>query len=326
MDRDPMMTAGNDVGQWLRPVLTPDEYTAGAARGELFERAGSVVRPARKLSQLMQRRPPGITGHQWSSAIRTDLDFVVGAADSYAPTFVLLLVDPAARTADAQRGDRMTNAVCEAVGLNLLRIESATLRRAGHGRRIVEYVIDARAFRDAAPPEPAVATTGTGHPTPTEAALGYRDIVGRLPDGRSGFVNDLGAIARAAAVEAYVDRQITDPIIRGLHVEWVDGAAEGWAWLRVDAQRYLFERVRLWPHGFSCGIEPGRLAEDLAVTAIGERLKTRDLTGSTLRDRAGLARDLDGLRSCRAEMTGPFAFEHVSFAQSEQPPRTTPDP
>ncbi|MDG4830130.1 DUF2726 domain-containing protein [Solwaraspora sp. WMMD1047] len=322
-----MVTAGNDMGQWLRPVLTRDEHADRAARGEVFERAGCVVQPGRKLSQVVQRRPPGITAHQWSSAIRAELDFVVCAAAGYAPTFAVVLTDPAGRSGDSDRVDRMTNTVCEAVGLDLLRIESSVLRRAGHGRRIVEYVIDARAFRDAAEPA-AAGRPGPGDRVdpdwPDDAPPGYRDIVGRLPDGRQGCVNDLGATARAAAVEAYVDRRVADPIIRDLHVDWRDGPSEGWAWLRAGEDRFLYERVRLWQHGFSCGVAPARLAADLAVAAIGERLRHEadraDLTDRAdlaLPGRADLAGELDRLLSRRADLATPYAFEHVSFDPDE---------
>lgn len=40
----------------------------------------------------------------------------------------------------------MKDAVCEAAGLELLRIESSALRPGPHGRRILEYLIDARGF------------------------------------------------------------------------------------------------------------------------------------------------------------------------------------
>jgi hypothetical protein len=325
-----MVITSGDVGQRLRPVLTSDEHAAGAARGELTERAGRVVLSGRKLSQVVQRRPPGVTGNQWNSATRTELDFVVCEVGSYTPVFAFVLADPAGRTTGAERGDRMTSAVCEAVGLELLRIESSTLRKAGYGRRIVEYVIDARAFRDALPDgaDPLGADPAGAGPSGTDptdgrgvesARLGYRDIVGRLPDGRRGAVNDLGAVARVIAVEAYVNGQVIDPIVRGLRVQWRDGAAEGWAWLRAREGRFLFERVRIWQHRFSCGVDPARLAEDLAVGAIGERLRLlepedlRRSTGPALLDGERLATDLERLRSRRGELAGPFAFDHVSF-------------
>jgi hypothetical protein len=190
----------------------------------------------------------------------------------------------------------MKHAVCEAVGLELLRIESSTLYPGTHGRRIVEYVVDARAFLEATGDPVEFAELSTDEP------MGYRDIVGRLPDGRTGHVNDLGAVARAAAVDAYVNRELVDPILRSVQLDWKNGPAEGWAWLQVRAGAYLFERVRIWQYRFSCGIEPGRLAEDLATLAVGERLRLRNDVETPLWDRERLAGELDVLRRRRDEL------------------------
>lgn len=201
----------------------------------------------------------------------------------------------------------MTNAVCAAIGLRLLRIESPTLRGGGTGRRILDYVLDARAFRDAGGPD-EVDPAADGPQT-------YRDIIGRLPDGRSGYVNDLGAVARSTAVDAYASRQVFDPIIRSLHVSWADGPAEGWAWLQVRADEFFFERVRVWQHGFSCGVDPGRFAEDLAAAAIGEQLKRLGGDEPVLYARDRLGRDLTKLRLRQRELANDFAFAHISFEQ-----------
>jgi hypothetical protein len=274
---------------------------------EIFERAGFLVQPGRRLSQIIQRRPPGITAHQWSSASRTRVDFLVCDARSYLPAFAVEL----ATTQDwaaTQRSDRMTNAVCAAVGLQLLRIESSMLRLGSTGRRIVEYVIDARGFFDTTPDQEDAADLLPDEP------LSFRDIIGRLPDGRSGFVNDLSAVARASAVDGYARRQVADPIIRGLHARWKNGPAEGWGWIEVRDGRCLFERVRIWQHRFSCGIDPGQLAEDLAAAAIGERLKTLDTQEPVLVERDRLAHDFDLLRLRRDEMENAYAIDHISFA------------
>lgn len=301
-----MAGSGNEVGRWLRPVLTSSEHADRLTRGEVFERAGRVVQPDRRLSQIVHRRPPGITAHQWSSAIRTRLDFVVCDPGSYAPDFAVALTEPVGRAPDAERGERMTRTVCEALGLRLLRIESSAPRPGSYGRRIIEYVIDARAFLAAvSDPEPAGPLT--------DEPLNYRDIVGRLPDGRSGFVNDLGAVARVAAVDAYVSRRLADPIIRGLHVRWRNGPAEGWAWVEVRDGHYLFERTRIWQVRFTCGVEPGQFAEDLAVAGIGERLKTLDVAEPVLHDREDLGRELDQLRLRRGDLEHAFAYDHISF-------------
>jgi hypothetical protein len=259
-----------------------------------FERAGRVVQTGRRLGQVVSRRPPGTTGHQWQTASRARLDFVVADPRTGAPDFAVVLVPP---EADAARVDRATDAVCAAVGLGLLRIESATLRPEPHGRRIVEYVLDARAF-----------AAGSGDPT--VASPSFREIVGRLPDGRDGFVNDLGALARAAAIEAYAGRLLADPLLRGLRVRWRSGPAEGWGWLDVRAGECLFERVVLHPRRTSCGVDPERFAEDLAALAVGERLRALADGATALDPRPRLAADLDALRRRRADLVEP-AVDHI---------------
>lgn len=320
-----MASTGTDQERRLRTVVPPEEHAERLARGELFARSGYLVQPDRRLSQLAHARPPGVTTHQWNSAIRTHFHFVVCDRRSGLPRLGVRFDDPRQYAGDAERTIRMTHTVCAAIGLPVARIESPTLHPGAQGRRIVEYLLDARAFRDAAS---AGTATGPGGPTggyggdgfgeggfddDAEPPLSYRDIVGRLPDGRSGFVNDLGAVARSAAVEAYVARRLCDPIVRSLHVEWSGGVAEGWAWLDVRDGWCLFERVRLWLRDFSCGVAPGRLAEDLAVVAIGERLKTLETTEPTLHDKARLGDALHQIQARRDEMRTPFAFDHVCF-------------
>ncbi|MFF3852335.1 DUF2726 domain-containing protein [Micromonospora sp. NPDC002575] len=294
-----MTRTGSDHGSLLRPVA------ASTGRAPVLTRAGQVVYGPRRLGELVHGRPPGVTGHQWNAAGREGFDHVVCAGDSGRPLFAVEIGPPAAAGSAAQRAERMKDAVCAAVGLPVLRITSPTLRAADHGRRIVEYVIDARAYADAVRPEP-------GRDDPAEATpVAFREIVGRLPDGRSGHVNDLGALARAAAVEAYVSRRLVDPIVRGLHVRWTAGPVEGWSWVEARPGRCLVERVEVVQHRFSCGVDAGRLAEDLAAVAVGERLRDVEQAGGDLVARDELDRDILRLRERRDEMRDGFAFEHL---------------
>ncbi|MCI4065876.1 DUF2726 domain-containing protein [Micromonospora sp. R77] len=284
-----MTSTGSTDVSWLRPV------TAGGA--PLLHRRGQAVYAARRLGDLVQGRPPGITGNQWSTALRQGFDQVVCAADSGRPAFAVEFAAPTVAGSAQQRADRMTSVVCAAVGLPVLRVESSALRAGEHGRRLVEYVIDARDYAG-------------GHGPDGDESVGFRDIVGRLPDGRSGPVNDLGALARAAAVEAYVERRLADPIVRGLHVRWAGGPAEGWSWVEVRPGRCLVERVRLREQGFSCGVDPARLAEDLAAVAVGERLRDLDATPALV-DRDQLRHDIRLLAARGDELERGFGFAHL---------------
>lgn len=273
---------------------------SGDGPGTSFERAGLLVTPGRAVGELIPNRPTGTTGHQWSAATRSRFDLVVRQAATGALSFAVDFADPAASTPASRRVRRARSAVCAAVGLSSVTVESTTLTAAVHGQRIVEYLIDARAFLD-----PATESPG--------AVPAFRDIVGRLPDGRTGHVNDLGALARAHAVEAYVERRLVDPIVRGLRVRWADGPAEGWGWVEVRPGRFLIERVRVHFHRFACGVDADRLAEDLAVMAVGQRLRGSEPFDADLGEAAALNLALGELRGRRHEMVGGFRFDHVSF-------------
>ncbi|GAB7047907.1 hypothetical protein [Catenuloplanes indicus] len=259
----------------LRPVATAEE--------QLFARGRWVVQPDRRLSQLVARRPEGVSPNQWNTALRTRCDFVALDPGTRLPVFAAEFADPAGTD---ERLDRMLATVCGTIGLEWLRVVSPILG-ATQARRVVEYLLDARAFRDA-------------------SGSGFRDIVGRLPDGRDGFVNDLSALARAAAVDAYVGRDLADPIIRGLHVTAPGGVAEGWAWVELPEGRHLLERVRIVPHGFDCGIALDRLAEDLAALAVGERLKRLETTPPVWLSRDDLVRAYDRLQARHPALNSPF--------------------
>ena len=107
---------------------------------------------------------------------------------------------------------------------------------------------------------------------PVLVGLSRKRSLGRILGDPEATTGPLSA-SIAAAVEAYVAGRVADPIVRGLHVRWADGPAQGWSWVQVRPDACLVERVSVTEHRFSCGIDPGRLAEDLATVAVGERLR-----------------------------------------------------
>jgi hypothetical protein len=78
---------------------------------------------------------------------------------------------------------------------------------------------------------------------------------------------------------------------------------------RAGAVNDLGAQVRVEERRTACGIEPDRLAEDLAVAAVGERLKLRHTTAPALVARDTLDREYDRLRGRRAELVDPFALD-----------------
>lgn len=248
-----------------RPLLTPAEAKAKAVLDEIYEHQGHSVLPGFKLSQVIRSRPPGITSEQWNYATRAHFDFVVTDCD-YRVEFAVELDDRSHDTADGLRRDAMKNSLCEAVGLELLRVEFSALFPGPRGRRLIEYLIAARDLGQAFVEQQEVGAI------PWYEPYDYRNFIELGPNGHLDFVNDLAAPTRLAALRAHESGQIAESIVHGLHFYWKNGWAEGWAWLRCRGDRYFFRSTRLRTYRFFCGMGPGELAEDLSVAALGEDL------------------------------------------------------
>jgi hypothetical protein len=287
-------------------VLTKSEHQAKLVLDEIFEHSGSVVLPNQKLSQIIHRRPPGIT-YQWQYATRAQLDFVVCDEKTYMPDFAVELDDPTHRKPEAQQRDRMKDTVCEAANLELLRIESSALHPGPHGRRLIEYLIDARSFMN------AVTEQQEAGNLPWDEPFDYRNAIGTLPDGRTGFVNDLGTVARIAAIEAREEGRTASPTIQGLRLYWRDGWAEGWGWLRIKDDLYIFERIQVRQYRFYCGIGAGDLAEDLAVAAVGEKLKLLSNDQPILWRLSDIRRLFAKVQQRRSDLKHPYMIDHIKF-------------
>ncbi|WP_416211480.1 DUF2726 domain-containing protein [Frankia sp. Cas3] len=131
---------------WRKPLLTASERRAEWLLTSIVEHHGARILPSVKLSQVIDQRPAGVTAEQWNYATRAHFDFVVCDAATSVPDFAVELDDPTHDRPDRQRHDRMKEAICEAAGLELLRIESSAFAPGPRGRRLVEYLIEARAY------------------------------------------------------------------------------------------------------------------------------------------------------------------------------------
>ena len=196
----------------------------------------------------------------------------------------------------------MKDAVCEAAGFDLLRIDSRALDRGPGGRRLVEYLIDAREYSR------AFGEAQERGYVPAEEIGDYRLVVDQ-----DGFVNDLAGPARLHALQAFRAGSIEGRMIDSFHFSWKDGWAEAWAWLQVREDFYLFERARLRAYHFRCGVGPGNLAEDLAVAAVGGQLP-RLANGTPVQVRRDdMARRLTRLREQRDQLEFTIMLSHTRF-------------
>lgn len=287
---------------WGSPLLTGAERRAKAVLEEIFAHNGSLIFPGVKLSQVIRQRPSRVSSEFWSYATRAHFDFVVCDAATYIPNFAVELDDASHRRSDARRRDRMKDAVCQAASFDLLRVDARALDRGPRGRRLVEYLIDAREYFR------AFGEAQDRGDVPDDEIGDYRLILGP-----PGFVNDLAAPARLHALRAFQEGGVEGQVIDGFSFSWKDGWAEAWAWLQVRDNFYLFERARLRSYRFHCGMGAEDLAEDLAAAAVGEQLPRLGNGEPVLVRRDDMARRLGRLRERRDELEFAVLLDHVRF-------------
>jgi len=248
----------------LRAVLSASERRAKKVLADVVPPGHDVFAQV-KLSQLIEQRPPGLPAKVWDYATRASLDYVVCKADDAFPVFAVELDDASHRHRDAQRRDAMKNLICDTIGLELLRVDSHAFEPGPRGRRLVEYLIDARAYQLAFDEAQARGDV------PPDAMGDYRLVVDFNSPGLN-LINALGHPASLRALRLFQAGRLSEGIISSLGFSWRDGWAEAWAWLRYQPDRYLFERVKVRSYRFYCGIGPQELAQDLARAAIGDAL------------------------------------------------------
>jgi len=275
--------------------------------GEISQHLGYRTFAHVKLSDVINQRPAGITGPQWAYATRAHFDFVVCDNETLIPEFAIELDDSSHRSAEAHRRDRMKDAVCAAAGFELLRIEPPALAPAARGRRIVEYLIDARAMSQAFDEAQAEGSV------PADEPFDYRNFLDLRPDGRVDFINYLAMPARAKAMAAHRAGRVAGHSIKGACFYWRSGVAEGWAWLRVKDDLFLFERTVMRSYQFRCGLGAGELAEDLSTAAIGDQMDAMARGDAVLVRADHLQHRFDEIRRRSSELEDTFCLDQLSI-------------
>jgi very-short-patch-repair endonuclease len=295
------------VDHMREPLLSGAELRADPQLREVAKRNGWTVFPHVKLSDVIDERPEGIDADTWSYATRAHFDFLVVDLETR-PVFAVEIDGLSHADPGTQQRDRKKDRLVEKSGFELLRVGVGHLDTGPRGRRLIEYLIDARQFIEAA------WASGYGESDPYFDP-DYRNIIGRGEDGRLSFVNHLSELARRRALSLRQRRVIPGGVIETLHFSWRSGWSEAWAWLRVKDDLWLFEKAQVRDFGrFLCGIAPFELAEDLAARAMGDALQ-RFLAGdpAAVRPRE-MQRDLDAILTQRDLIEDTIHLDHCRFA------------
>lgn len=264
------MPSANDSQR--RPLLSRSEQRAERILQEVAEHHGYRIFSQVKLSQVIPKRPPGVTDKQWwQYGTRATFDFVVADATTTQPEFAVEFDDASHRRSEVQERDHIKDLICDQAGFELLRIESQHLPVGLLGRRLVEYLIEARAYC-----LNINELQAEGY-LPADELFDYGGVVGGIMDGYLDLPNNLAGSAYRAVRMAYEQGRLLDIAIHTQSFEWRSGWCEGWAWVRTQDDLLLFAsaQVRSYPT-FYCGIPPFQLAQDLSAAAIEEQLAAYD--------------------------------------------------
>jgi hypothetical protein len=298
--------------QHLRPLLSANEKRAARVLEEACASHGWKVFAQVKLSHVLSPNVAGNNSRLRDYATRAEFDFVICDSRTLVPEFAIELDDLSHERPEVIERDRRKNQLCALADFELLRIGVSALDRGPRRLRLVEYLLEARSYCKAFD----AAQEGGG--IPLDADCDVRWIVERRPDGTLDRPYDLALPARSEAMRAHQRGEVTDMIINCLAFYWRNGVVEGWAWLRVHDDCFLFERATIRSWQFRCGISPGEIAEDLATAMIGgdlPRLRSND----AVLMRAGQIEDLvQTTRSRRHHLESTHVIDHLSFRSSSR--------
>ena len=280
-----------------------------------------------KLSHVIDSRPPHTDPTAWSYATKAEFDWLVIHSGTNRVEFAVELDDATHLDAAGRERDAKKDALCEAAGLELLRLEfSGWSRHHGLPRvgvmdgserelNLLEYLVEIRsqckAFREAQ----EAGTIPDDEIFMPYFVLSNQTFEEMTEDGRVriDFPYDLAHPARLRAMRAFDSSKIQSGIIHGQSFSWRDGMAEGWAWLSVGPDRYMHARTLVRSFRLDCGLSAGDLAEDLSCAEVG-RMLGRFLDGApeAVSGRT-MASRLEGIRSRREDLRDPFLIDHMHW-------------
>lgn len=258
-----------------RPLLlNHGEERTDAALAEAAERCALRVVPKVRVASALSIGRSGLTDEQFRYALRSEFDFVITDGTDGMPQFAVEfdehhhLTDPA-----TIRRDRLKAQICDHLGLPLVRIDSAYLRRE---RRftLIGYLVEAwhleRAF-DEAQARGAV---------PYDEPFIIENFLTDSLDGPIDWPYWLDRPARLAMVGAHRNRELRSATPEEIITPYPKSEAaddaevvEAWAILELTSGGYVMGQARLRNFKvFISGVTPRSLASSVAVADAGRQL------------------------------------------------------
>ena len=250
-----------------RPLLVNiGESETDAVLREVAAKLGVRVVMKPRMADVLNIDRSGLSNDEYRYALQAHLDFVVCSDDTEARAHFAVEFDGPYHASDeaAKRRDAMKDAICERLGLPLLRIDADFLRTV-KGFRIVAWLIElwylAEAFYEA---------QENGSIPWDEPFIPY-SVVTQDDSGMLTFSYDLASEATrtifTARREGRCCQSFPDHFFRS-----GDGFGEAHAVLALPGDRWLTSYVRVRDFRFA-SVSPGELASDLAVVDIATKVE-----------------------------------------------------
>lgn len=246
------------------------EVATDAALNEAAASAGVRVCMKVKMSDVLNIRSSGLSDEEFSYACKAHFDFVITDAPESVPQFAVEFDGPSHVTDEtAMRRDAMKDTIAERLGLRVLRIDSAFLRR--HERftlvgLLVEIWAADRAFAEA---------QERGE-VPHDEPFCYFSVMSTGSRGEWNWVFSIDATARALMVDAFrrglADTWVPEERYNGWSYEGMP-TVEAYATLPLKDGRFVIGNASLKNFGRFGGITATELVCDLAVADLGDRLR-----------------------------------------------------
>lgn len=248
------------------------EIATDAALNEAAENVGLQVCMKVRLGDVLNLRSSGLSNEEFGYATRAHLDFVVTDAPENLPQFAVEFDGRHHRTdAAAIRRDEMKDRICARLGLPLLRIDAAFLRRRRRFTLIgllIEVWATERAF---------YAAQETGQ-IPYDEPFCYFSVLETSRGSGYTWAYSLDEPARTLMVKAHADGLALDWVpeertSRHPFAETAPDEIECYTVLPLHRERYIIGHARLRNFKNFGGLPASQLVSDLAVADAGVLLE-----------------------------------------------------
>jgi Protein of unknown function (DUF2726) len=249
-----------------KPMLVnAGEVETDAVLREVADKLGVRVFPKPRVADVLNIDKSGLSSTEYTYALKAHLDFVVADEKDGRPHFAVEFDGAYHESSiDAQRRDEMKGAICDRLGLPLLRIDADYLRDV-KGFRLLAWLVELWFLYEAFSEQQE-----RGY-IPWDEPFDAYSVVDHDEEGAWVFPYGLADEARKKVWLAHAEGRCRDYTVNYMFCSRAD-YGESFAVLQVADERWVISHVRIRAFRFP-PVTPGELAADLAVVEAVEKFE-----------------------------------------------------